>query len=598
MLLSDYTSGTVTSSGKIITGAGTGWSAADFAEGDIFIAEGYWAIVESVDSNTQLTLVDWAGPVLTNSVYRLRYMSDGSRVSAQARQLIDMLGGSGNIEALSGLAGLPGMVPVFTGPGTMELKSYTAGLVPKGDWDTNEIYSQGDLVTYLDNAFGSIVNNNQGNQPPSTSDSDSNWQFFPTAPGPEGPEGPPGPSNSLSIGTVAGGDTASATITGTAPSQTLNLVLPKGDDGDPGSAGWTPVFAVVADGARYVQQVVDWAGGTGAKPTTGQYVGPSGFVSSIGDAVNIRGASGSGTGDVVGPASAIDGEMVIFDGVTGKLVKGGGAPFSGNYGDLSNRPTLGTAAAANTGDFATAAQGTKADTAIQPEDLGSAAGADISDFATAAQGAKADAALRYVSAIGSGEDLDTYTTPGVYVQNQSAGASGGTNYPVANAGMLEVLDGGGATNVQTVQRYTEYSQPPMVWQRMRRNSGNWSAWVELASADDIATKVTKANDTGLGGFTAISKNLGNLGSAVTLSPVGGNGQHGTNNAAVTITAPSVAGVYTIVLEIVNSATAGAVTLAGFTKTDGAPFTTANGDKFQVVITKTNSMTTASVVAAQ
>ncbi|MDD7812635.1 hypothetical protein PP713_08710 [Mycobacterium sp. CSUR Q5927] len=42
---------------------------------------------------------------------------------------------------------------------------------------------------------------------------------------------------------------------------------------------------------------------------------------------------------------------------------------SGNYGDLSGLPTLGTAAAQNTTAFATAAQGTKADSAVQPGDL-------------------------------------------------------------------------------------------------------------------------------------------------------------------------------------------------------------------------------------
>jgi hypothetical protein len=37
------------------------------------------------------------------------------------------------------------------------------------------------------------------------------------------------------------------------------------------------------------------------------------------------GADGLGTGDVVGPASATDGNLVLFDGVTGKLIKDGGA---------------------------------------------------------------------------------------------------------------------------------------------------------------------------------------------------------------------------------------------------------------------------------
>lgn len=55
--------------------------------------------------------------------------------------------------------------------------------------------------------------------------------------GDKGDKGDTGPSNVLSIGTVAEGDNASATITGTSPSQVLNLVLPKGDKGDTGERG-------------------------------------------------------------------------------------------------------------------------------------------------------------------------------------------------------------------------------------------------------------------------------------------------------------------------------------------------------------------------
>lgn len=47
--------------------------------------------------------------------------------------------------------------------------------------------------------------------------------------------------------------------------------------------------------------------------------------------------------------------------------------FSGSYGDLTGTPTLGTAASANTEDFATSAQGDTADTAVQPGDLGNVA---------------------------------------------------------------------------------------------------------------------------------------------------------------------------------------------------------------------------------
>lgn len=57
------------------------------------------------------------------------------------------------------------------------------------------------------------------------------------ATGPQGDTGPAGPSNVLTIGTVTGGDAASATITGTSPNQVLNLVLPKGDTGLTGANG-------------------------------------------------------------------------------------------------------------------------------------------------------------------------------------------------------------------------------------------------------------------------------------------------------------------------------------------------------------------------
>ena len=50
-------------------------------------------------------------------------------------------------------------------------------------------------------------------------------------------KGAKGDPNTLSIGTVQGGTNAGATITGTAPNQTLNLTLPKGDTGTKGDKG-------------------------------------------------------------------------------------------------------------------------------------------------------------------------------------------------------------------------------------------------------------------------------------------------------------------------------------------------------------------------
>lgn len=61
---------------------------------------------------------------------------------------------------------------------------------------------------------------------------------------------------------------------------------------------------------------------------------------------------------------------------------------------LSDIADAGTAAGADTGNFATAAQGGLADTALQPADVGTAAANDTGDFATAAQGTLADTAVQ------------------------------------------------------------------------------------------------------------------------------------------------------------------------------------------------------------
>lgn len=65
-----------------------------------------------------------------------------------------------------------------------------------------------------------------------------------------------------------------------------------GTPGDDGDDGWSPKFATVPDGERRVLQVADWFGGGGTKPDTGQYIGATGFVATIGEGVDIRGPAG------------------------------------------------------------------------------------------------------------------------------------------------------------------------------------------------------------------------------------------------------------------------------------------------------------------
>ena len=72
-----------------------------------------------------------------------------------------------------------------------------------------------------------------------------------------------------------------------------------GIDGIGGVNGWTPIIAVVEDGMRRVQQVIDWTGGTGIKPQSGLYVGSTGLTPHLVNAIDLRGASGSGIGDLL-----------------------------------------------------------------------------------------------------------------------------------------------------------------------------------------------------------------------------------------------------------------------------------------------------------
>ena len=65
-----------------------------------------------------------------------------------------------------------------------------------------------------------------------------------------------------------------------------------GKDGLNGLNGWSPVLKTVARGNDVVLQISDWLGGSGTKPTTGQYLSSDGLVSNIANADNIRGIQG------------------------------------------------------------------------------------------------------------------------------------------------------------------------------------------------------------------------------------------------------------------------------------------------------------------
>lgn len=100
------------------------------------------------------------------------------------------------------------------------------------------------------------------------------------------------------------------------------------------------------------------------------------------------------------------------------------------------------------------------------------------------------------------------------------------------------------------------------------------------------------------GFTSSSESLGTISSGtVTPNPATLNFKHYTNNGAHTLAPPTASGQYTIIIQITNGASAGAITTSGFTKVTGS-FTTTNGDDFFCFITKHNGFTHLNIVALQ
>ena len=122
---------------------------------------------------------------------------------------------------------------------------------------------------------------------------------------------------------------------------------------------------------------------------------------------------------------------------------------SGSYTDLSSKPTLGTAAATDATDYATAAQGTTADSALQASALTpyrTSAAQDTIDAgkATSAQGAKADSA----SQPGHGHSLSDITVSGA--TNGQVAAWNGTAWAPSTPAASGVSSVAGRTGAVTL----------------------------------------------------------------------------------------------------------------------------------------------------
>ncbi|WP_208623486.1 hypothetical protein [Brucella oryzae] len=121
----DYDIGTVTlvASSANFTTSGSSLQTAAVQAGDAIIApSGHVLIIASITGQNSGTLFLPCPPAAagTGLALRIRFQPDGSRYQGAVRNLIDLLS-SGNLEAFAALVGAADMVPIFTGPGTLDL---------------------------------------------------------------------------------------------------------------------------------------------------------------------------------------------------------------------------------------------------------------------------------------------------------------------------------------------------------------------------------------------------------------------------------------------------------------------------------------------
>lgn len=325
-LPADYITGTITlTNGSVdFTGTDTGWLAADFREGDTipYVAGGESfapPIIQSITSNTAGTLTTpWAGPTLTGVAYRMRYQWDSSRVSAQTRTMIEQLG-NGNLQSISALTG-PGVL-VFDGPHSTVVRPET-DFINGVAYDV-QVDTLADRAAYDGQAAGfavlvSDVGDGRSALYTKNTNTSGDWSD------PAYITGPVGPLPVLQVGdttTLPPGSDATVNIVPVTGGYELDFGIPEGE-----GFNWAGVYNIAN---AYVQDDVVRHNGSAFIAIQAVPAGnsPSSVFPPVDTAfwavLAAKGQDGTGTGDVVGPAVAVDSAPAQFDGTTGKLLKAG-----------------------------------------------------------------------------------------------------------------------------------------------------------------------------------------------------------------------------------------------------------------------------------
>lgn len=131
----DYVTGTITltNGSTTFTGTGTAWRQAGFRDGDLIYVDNLVAVIAPnsvsdplIDSNTSGKLTrPWTGTTGARA-YRMSYKPDGARVTAETRNLIELLS-NGVLSDISSLTPIPDTVVGFDSTGEITLYPSTQG---------------------------------------------------------------------------------------------------------------------------------------------------------------------------------------------------------------------------------------------------------------------------------------------------------------------------------------------------------------------------------------------------------------------------------------------------------------------------------------
>lgn len=355
--------------------------------------------------------------------------------------------------------------------------------------------------------------------------------------GPAGPKGDSGSAASISIGSVSQGTAASATITGTAESPILNLVLPKGETGVAGAAtsiaigsvtsGTTPSATFTGTAPNLTLNLVLPKGDTGSAGPAGLQgvpgpAGPQGPQGDRGGAGVVKGtftttwppvSSGMAVGDIwifAGstlpsgtPSATVVGDGFVYvGGTTSSTTQANGWL---NFGQM--RGPQGPAGAPG----ATGAQGPVGPAGAQgnqgvPGSQGPAGPSPTLAIGTVTTGAAASASI-------------TGTSPNFFLHLVLPSAAATQQSTVFTVNPLDTTVTSGATVTFTALAQSTESNIIYGWEKMAAGGSTWAA-VSGAVTTSLAIAVTTTNNGDKYRCTATTATVGKVYSQIATLTVG------------------------------------------------------------------------------